>query len=390
MKLFGIDKMIMISDHAMRKNPSIRGQVEQVSIPAKDFSSPAKLKKKIRQELDSENVPLERTILGSDDPQILKSLKSFNWAMIIGFSHEGVSKSALYENGANYVTGSPDELQFILGLNADFTYTQNLPSAFQYLTHDEFLLQQKQPVFFFDYDGTLSPIVKDPAKAIMDQPIRSLLKRLSIVYPVAIVSGRDIADIQEFVGLDNIVYAGSHGFRISGPEGLVMEHEKAKKLIPMLDRIEKDIRHRLEPVQGIEVERKYFAIAVHYRNAAPNSFKTVNRTVADVLKEFPDFKKSRGKKIVEIRPALDWHKGKAVEWIMEEMSLDFPQKHIPVFIGDDLTDEDAFRYLGDNCIGILVGWHDQPSAADLQLANVDEVYQLLHVLVQQVSTMVQN
>jgi alpha,alpha-trehalase len=165
-----------------------------------------------------------------------------------------------------------------------------------------------------------------------------------------------------------------------------MEHEGAKKLIPLLDRIEQDINKKLGSVPGIEVERKYFAIAVHYRNAAPHSFKLVSRTVSEILKEYQDFRKSRGKKVVEIRPALDWHKGKAVEWIMGKMSLDYPGEHLPVFVGDDLTDEDAFRYLGDNGIGILVGWHDQPSAADLHLASVEEVYQLLHVLVQKTST----
>jgi trehalose-phosphatase len=346
------------------------------------------LKKKIRQEVDSGSVPLERTILGSDDPQVLKSLKSFNWAMIIGFSSERVSKSALYENGANYVTSSPGEIQFVKGFHKDFMYTQNIPSAFLYLNKDAFPFQHKHPVFFFDYDGTLSPIVKDPAKAVMGTRMRSLLKRLSDKYPVAVVSGRDIIDIQEFVNLDNIVYAGSHGFRISGPDGLTMEHEEAKKLIPILDRIERQILNVLGPIRGIEIERKYFAMAVHYRNASPNSFKLVNHTVAGILKAYPDFRKSKGKKVVEIRPAFDWHKGKAVEWIMEKMSLDYPHAHVPVFIGDDLTDEDAFRYLGDNCMGILVGWHDQPSAADLHLADVEEVYKLLHVLVQQASAMV--
>lgn len=385
MKLFGIDSVIMISDHANGKDPLIRGQVDQLYIHANEYKSPRELKTRIRKEMDSGNVPFKRTVLGSDDPRILKSLKSFDWAMIIGFSRKGVTKSALYENGANYVTGTPEEIHFVKGFHEDFMFTQDIPSAFQYLNKDATPFLNKHPVFFFDYDGTLSPIVKDPSKAVMGQSTRSLLERLSEQYPVAVVSGRDIIDIQEFVKLDNIVYAGSHGFRISGPNGLTMEHEGAKKLVPLMDRIEQDIQHKLGSVQGIEVERKYFAIAVHYRNAAPHSYKLVNRTVAEILKKYQDFRKTRGKKIVEIRPALNWHKGKAVEWIMENMSLSYPDEHVPVFVGDDLTDEDAFRYLGDNCIGILVGWHDQPSAADLHLDNVGEVYKLLHMLVQKAS-----
>jgi trehalose 6-phosphate phosphatase len=189
-------------------------------------------------------------------------------------------------------------------------------------------------------------------------------------------------DIRSFIGLDSLIYAGSHGFRISGPDGLYMTQEKAVDLLPGLDRMEKELVNSLEKeIPGVSIERKHFAIAIHYRNAPPGSSVTVNEYADRLIARNRDFKKGRGKKIVEIKPSLDWHKGKAVEWIMERLGLSFPDEYLPMYIGDDITDEDAFRTLADNGIGILVGSHSQLSAARYHLRDVDEVGKFLDYLV---------
>ncbi|MBN3036091.1 MAG: trehalose-phosphatase, partial [Bacteroidales bacterium] len=132
---------------------------------------------------------------------------------------------------------------------------------------------------------------------------------------------------------------------------------------------------------GVEVERKYFAIAVHYRNAPPKTLNRIREEADHLIAGNSDFKKGRGKKILEIKPSLEWHKGKAVEWIMDKLDLSDPERHIPVYIGDDVTDEDAFRTLSDHGIGILVGTHSVPSAAHYQLRDVDQVNKFLHYMV---------
>ena len=136
-------------------------------------------------------------------------------------------------------------------------------------------------------------------------------------------------------------------------------------------------------MQGIEIERKYSALAIHYRNAPKHSYKIIRPVVDELIRDMPDLKKERGKKIIEIKPAFDWNKGKAVEWILRKMGFADPDEYLPVYIGDDITDEDAFRALADHGISILVGDHGQISAADMQLRDTDQVEEFLHVLVQE-------
>jgi trehalose-phosphatase len=193
-----------------------------------------------------------------------------------------------------------------------------------------------------------------------------------------------LRDVREFVQLDQLIYAGSHGFRISGPGGISWTHSEAEKTFPLLDQVEERLRKNFSEHDGIMIERKYSALAIHYRNAPKHSFKKINRVVDELIREIPDLKKGRGKKIIEIKPAFDWNKGKAVEWILRKMGFADQEEYLPVYVGDDMTDEDAFRALADHGITILVGDHGGISAADMQLRDSGQVEELLHVLVQEV------
>jgi trehalose-phosphatase len=261
---------------------------------------------------------------------------------------------------------------------------QTLPNIFSSIDKFHLPFKYEKAIYFFDYDGTLSRIVKDPGKAFIDEMMRSLVHQLSKKHQVAIVSGRDMDDLRNFIQLDNLIYAGSHGFRIEGPGGLHMENKEAVELLPKLDKMEYNLRHNLEPeFQGVEVERKLFAIAVHYRNAPYGSVKKIKHRVKELTSVNPDFKTGSGKKIIEVKPSIEWHKGKAIEWIIESLghSLD-DHDVVPVYVGDDITDEDAFRTLSDDGIGILVGSHHIPSAANFNLADVSQVSKFIHYLVQ--------
>jgi trehalose-phosphatase len=258
-----------------------------------------------------------------------------------------------------------------------------LPVAFQFLNKYAKPFFHQNPVFFFDYDGTLTPIVNNPKQAHLKPSVRRLIKQLSEYFPVAIVSGRDLRDVREFVRLDHLIYAGSHGFRIAGPGGISWTHSEAEKIFPILDQLEKSLGEKFAGHQGIVIERKYSALAIHYRNAPKHSYKQINLVVDGLLREIPDLKKGRGKKIIEIKPAFDWNKGKAVEWILRKMGFADQEEYLPVYVGDDTTDEDAFRALADHGITILVGDHGGISSADMQLRDSGQVEELLHVLVQE-------
>lgn len=241
--------------------------------------------------------------------------------------------------------------------------------------------QGKQLAVFLDYDGTLTPIVARPEEAVLDPGIRQTLRELAEYCTVAVISGRDLKDVQNLVGLDGIFYAGSHGFEISGPKGRHLEHQWGKQFLPALDRAEKSLRDRLEQkIQGVQVERKKFSIAVHYRRAAEGEVEEVEGVVGQVQEESGQLRQTSGKKIFELQPDIDWDKGKALLWLLEQLGIDRPEV-LPFYLGDDVTDEDAFKVLKDRGIGIAVQEKPSPTAARYRLRSPDEVEKFLKALI---------
>jgi len=243
------------------------------------------------------------------------------------------------------------------------------------------IIQNRKPVLFLDYDGTLTPIVKRPEDALISDPMKSVLKKCAAKFKVAVVSGRDMDDLKSKLQVDELIFAGSHGFRISGPDGLYKEHEKADVILPRLSDIEEKLYQIFPQIdKGIQIDRKRYAVAVHYRNASEDNIPVIKQKVDEILKENPDFKKGEGKKILEIKPNVDWHKGKAVLWIMKKLGVDDTSKFVPIYIGDDVTDEDAFRSISEFGVGILVGTHGQETAARYKLDDVPDVQSFLNRL----------
>jgi trehalose 6-phosphate phosphatase len=241
--------------------------------------------------------------------------------------------------------------------------------------------QRKKLAVFLDYDGTLTPIVERPEDALLDRGIRQTLRDLAKHCTVAVISGRDLKDLQNLVGLNGIFYAGSHGFEISGPQGRHSEHQWGKEFLPTLDRAEQSLRDRLEKkIQGVQVERKKFSIAVHYRRVAEGEVREVEPVVDQVQEETGQLRKASGKKIFELQPDIDWDKGRALLWLLEQLGLNGPEV-LPFYLGDDVTDEDAFKVLKDRGIGIAVQEAPAPTAARYRLGNPDEVGKFLKALI---------
>ncbi|WP_062122243.1 trehalose-phosphatase [Geofilum rubicundum] len=237
----------------------------------------------------------------------------------------------------------------------------------------------RQICLFLDYDGTLTPIVSNPDEALLSEKAREVIGKLSERITVAIISGRDRKDVSAKAGIPNIIYAGSHGFDISGPDGLEMAHASGETIIPALDLAEKQLREKLGSIEGVQVERKKYAIAVHFRNARDHVLPHIREAVSEVLNSQKELKKGSGKKILELKPEIDWHKGKALIWLMKKLQLD-RDKYIPVFIGDDVTDEDALSVVKEDGVGIITGSHDQTTAASYRLEDPDQVIAFLEQL----------
>jgi trehalose-phosphatase len=251
-----------------------------------------------------------------------------------------------------------------------------IPSALEHI--QEIAGCSGQLAVFLDYDGTLTPIVSWPDQAVLADSTRVILRQLASKVPVAILSGRELEDVRKRVALDEIVYAGSHGFDIAGPRGL--QRQEATEFLPALDAAEKDLREKLAGISGALVERKHFSIAAHYRNVNETDFPNVEHAVSEVARRHRELRKMKGKKVYELLPDIDWDKGKAVLWLLKTVGSEHA-KIRPIYIGDDRTDEDAFRALEERGIGILVSEEPRSTAASYSLRDPAEVERFLRELV---------
>lgn len=235
----------------------------------------------------------------------------------------------------------------------------------------------RQPFVCLDFDGTLSEIVSDPDAARLVDGATKELEALAALCPVAILSGRDLADIRERVGLPGIWYAGSHGFELTGPDGTHHQIDAATAAVPVMKNAAAELGDELNRIPGLLVEHKRFAVAVHYRNVAPERVGEIVATVHRHAKRH-QLRVTNGRKVIELRPDIDWNKGTALAWIRDHIHQ--TGRVLPMYVGDDLTDEDAFDALRFNGVGIVVR-HDEdggrPTAAQFTLNNPTEVVEFL-------------
>jgi len=239
------------------------------------------------------------------------------------------------------------------------------------LSVKEALFSKKNLVFFLDYDGTLTPIVSKPELAVMAEDMRKIVKELCSKHTVAIISGRMREDVENLVKIKGLFYAGSHGFDIKGPE-FSMIHQKAQEAIPVVSKIIERLKTEIGNIEGVLIEEKKFSVAVHYRLADPKIVPKIKKVVDDIIEKNDVVRLLSGKKVFEILPNIEWDKGKAIGWIVKALNIDWQEASI-IYIGDDTTDEYAFRAIRTRGTGILVSSEDKESAANFKVASCDEV-----------------
>lgn len=247
-------------------------------------------------------------------------------------------------------------------------------------------LAGRRPAVFLDYDGVLTPIVDRPEDAVMSDRMRAVVRELATRMPVCVVTGRDRVVAQHLMGLDNLTVAGSHGFDIWTPEGGSLSDTHVARYTDLVAEVTERLRAEIREVPGTHVEPKRASVALHYRLADPADRERISATAQSVLDEYSDrVKVTPGKMVYEFGPNVDWNKGKAVLYLIDTLGLT-DDDVIPLYLGDDITDEYAFEALRDRGMGILVGDPDDPdmagrtTAADYVLASVDEVERFLEAL----------
>jgi len=245
-------------------------------------------------------------------------------------------------------------------------------------------LRKKSPsksiLLFFDFDGTLAPIVRRPHLAVFSPKLKKEISYLSHKprWTVAIISGRDLASLRKKVGIPHIIYSGNHGYEILFPGKKNQVHPSAKASQRLMFKLYHELTQKLKAVRGAWVENKRYSLSLHTRTLTPSQERRAKEFFFEVLRNVIRQKKIRvssGKKVWEVRPPINWDKGKAVKYIWKKVDA----RGFPIYIGDDLTDEDAFKVLRKKGWGIRVGSKGR-THAHTSIKNIGQMPKLLREL----------
>ncbi|MBL8012557.1 MAG: trehalose-phosphatase [Candidatus Omnitrophica bacterium] len=233
---------------------------------------------------------------------------------------------------------------------------EKVKDFFEQWSHIKETLKGKDLFLFLDYDGTLTPIVETPAEAVLAPEVKAMLDRLrnSEHCHLTIVSGRALSDLRQRVGLKKIIYVGNHGFEVYGPD-INWKNGYFPKSRQVFSQILDKLSKTLASMPEVLIEDKRITLSLHVRrleaDKKPLFKKSLYKTVMPYVR-LKDIHLREGKEVYELRPPVAWDKGKAVLWLLQG----FHDKSVlPIYIGDDQTDEDAFIALKDIALTIHVG-----------------------------------
>jgi len=241
-------------------------------------------------------------------------------------------------------------------------------------------------LLLLDYDGTLTPIVETPDSAYLSESTKQILQELAKQgrYKVGIISGRALDDLRRRVGIKDIVYAGNHGLEIEGPD-IYFVNPIAEEMRPVFNLITRVLTKAMATVRGVRVENKGLTLSVHYRLVEEGKSEEVDNILERVIATARSLGKvvvTSGKKVYEVRPGVDWNKGEAIALLIDKYGKPKTKTGVlPIFLGDDTTDEDGFKVVvKQGGISVFVGEETHDSAARYHLKSPAEVEQFLRMM----------
>jgi len=245
-------------------------------------------------------------------------------------------------------------------------------------------LKGRHLLLLTDFDGTLADLAPTPDAAVVSTAVLAgigvLAAQPSVTFGV--VSGRRLADVAQRVGPAAEFVAGLHGLEITGP-GSDFHHYGLGSVGALIGSLMAAATSQLAWCPGVLLEDKTYALTCHVRLAPPDFGERALAEFEDLaapLVEARVLKLLAGAKAMELLPAVDWHKGRACEWIRGRVRVTVDEPVSIVYLGDDRTDEDAFGALGDHDIAIGVGDRPHTHLIDWRLAGPASVGRLFEHL----------
>lgn len=250
----------------------------------------------------------------------------------------------------------------------------------------EKILSNSYLLLFMDYDGTLTPIVERPEKAILSEKMKKMLSNLTQMnqMKMAIVTGRSLNQIKGFLHLPNLIYVASHGLEIEGPD-INYVHPGAFEQQQLLEYLNELLTSVFVKDSGIMIEKKTYTLSIHYRQVSENNVEINRLKLMKII--YPYLEKSQlilsnAKKVWELRPAVEWNKASAMLWLSGHFSASIPYRSlVSMYIGDDEPDEACFKIIRHGGFGVRVTENpSEPTRAEYYLRNNEELYQFLELV----------
>jgi trehalose 6-phosphate phosphatase len=351
----------VLFDAALDSAGALLRQLREVGVGTGVFSPSGNVRDTLSEAADELSVRPGRCAVLADDAAGVQAARDGGFALVVAVDRAGDGE-ALRRSGADAVVADLGEV----AVRAGDRRMSQLPDALEALG----AWTIRHPAVFYDFDGTLSDIVDDPDSARPVAGAVDALQRLAAQCPIAVLSGRDLADVTRRLGVPGIWYAGSHGFELTAPDGTHHQNEDAAAAIPVLEQAAAELRDRLGSIPGVMVEHKRFGVAVHYRNAARDRVGEAEAAVR-AAGQHEALRVTTGREVIELRPDIDWDKGKTLRWVMDHLRGAESGSLVPMYLGDDITDEDAFDAIGQDGVPILVRHSEDGDRATAALAALD-------------------
>lgn len=249
----------------------------------------------------------------------------------------------------------------------------------------ETIEESDESVLFLDYDGTLVFFKDKPNEVFTPKEIEIVLKGLILnpKFTVFIISGRMLHEIKKLLNIEGLSFVALHGLQIELSDGTKFMQKPADNPRPLLERIKENISNDFREEKGVYIEDKELTLAFHYRLLSEGEIKDAVKEFIQTVKKIDKnniLEVINGENVVEIRPR-GWDKGKATEFVLNNIVQG--RNALPIYIGDDATDEDAFKYLGNQGLTIYVSNNSKkPTSAQYWLKDPDDVLIFLKSLLE--------